>query len=167
RRRVDSGEDFAAGGLHIGVETLVPPLCRAVRLVCLGKHGRRAVSCLLRLESRALTRLDETLRRLPPRSEIADFTIEVLRARGGRFSLLLVEFELLLTAVDVELASVRILADRGRAAVGVRLLHPKPAERRFRGGQSGCGARFALSRIGKPRAGGLDPRRQPALAAAA
>ena len=155
-RRVDHGEDLAASGLHVRIQSLDLTLRRAVRLVGLGQHGRRLVARPLGLGRGGLARFDEKARRRPPRTEIADFSLDVPGARGQRLSVLAVEFELLLAAVDIELASVRLLAHGRRAAVGLRLLDPKPAERRFGGGQSGGRGGFALARLRQTRAGSLD-----------
>ena len=57
-----------------------------------------------------------------------------------------VEFLLLLPAVDVQLARVRVLANRRRAAVRLGLLDAQPPEIGFDFRQTRRGGRLALAR---------------------
>ena len=77
-------------------------------------------------------------------------------ARGERRNLLAVEFNLLLTPVDVELAGVDRLAGAGRLGFGLDQRHANTAEIRLCLGHRGRRGRLALARVREARAQRFD-----------
>src|SRR5688572_25265165 len=75
-----------------------------------------------------------------------------------------VEFLLLLAPVDIQLAGVRGLADPRRAAVGLGLFDPQPAEIRFDFRDTGAGGPFAFACGSEPRSRRLDEPGQLTIA---
>jgi len=85
---------------------------------------------------------------------------DLARTRRQRLGLVAVELLLLLAAIDVELAGVRVLANLRRALVAFRLLDAQPREVRLDLGQPAGGGGFALARVGQPGRRGVDALRE-------
>ncbi len=110
-------------------------------------------------------RLHRQARRLATGIEIANLGLDLGAANGERFSLMAIEFELLLPAIDVELARVRVFAYRRCAVVGLGLRQAQAPQLCFDFGKTRRSGRLALARQTERRARAFDARRQLAILA--
>src|SRR3954471_17975682 len=145
RRRVDDGEHLAACRLDVGLEPLDFAVARLVRVGRGGQRLRRAIALGVRVDGRLAPRCERDLRRLAPRLERGQLRGNGRRARLERAHLLAVELELLLLAVDAQLARVRRFARRGRAGVSLDKLDAQPTEVVFHSGDARRRNRLALA----------------------
>jgi hypothetical protein len=136
----------------------------------------RIVAVALGARRGGAARLEREARRLAPRLEILDFLVDVGGASRQTRGLLLAELLLVLARGEVQLAGVRVLAQRRGALIGLGQLDPQPGEIRFELGEPRRGRRLPLARLREPRAGrlrwprparGSGARRAPSPTAAA
>ena len=136
-RRVDRRKDFAARGFDVGLEPFDAAMRRliGVRFGC--NRRRRAIALQPRFDGRGAPCRERRTRRFAPRIEQFELSGHRRRAILHRLNLLAVERNLLLLAVDGQLAGMRRLASRRRARLGLDELDPHAPEGRFDLGDAG------------------------------
>src|SRR5688572_19931209 len=149
RHRVQRGEDFRPGGFNVALETLDLALRPGQFLLRGCGHGVRFVAGLYRFDDGLTPRFERDARRLAPCLQVTNFIGNLGRPYDQRLGLVTVELLLLLPAVDVELARVRVFADLRRSVVGFGLLDAKPRQVRFHFANPGQRRALALPRLGK------------------
>ena len=156
RRRVDRREHFAAGGLDVAL----PPLDRPLPL------GQGPLGVLLPRERR-IALDDAPAVRLPLRRQLFVHRIAarleghergspLLQRRRELGGALPAEIDLLLASLDLQLAAMRRLADRGRLPVGLRQLDPQALAIALQPGQRGGGSPLARPRLVQAPLRGVD-----------
>ncbi len=163
RRRVRRSEQIAANLFDAPFESFDLRLRLRVLRAGGGHHIASLVSRPLDLDRGFTARLELQPCGLAPRLELLDFGGDIPSAAVERFDLLSIEFLLLLPQVDVELASVCVLADSCGAPVGLSLLDAQACEGRFDLGKMRLRRRLALSGDGEPPSGRFDRAGQVAI----
>ena len=131
RRGVDGREHLAPRRLDVGLEPFDLAVRRIVRLRAGREHRRRAVALDVGVGRRHPPRLERGTSRLTSRVERLRLGHDGRDARVVRPRLFLVERDLLLLAIDGELARVGGLARRGGLRLGLDQLDAQPAQIRF------------------------------------
>src|SRR5439155_7979753 len=95
--------------------------------------------------------------------EIRNFSRDLARPRCQRCRLLAIELELLLPAIQLELTSVRVFADRPCVRVGFGLLDSQASKRCLHFSAVAGRRRFALAGVRQPTARAVDAVLQLAI----
>ena len=150
RRGVDRREHFAPGGFDVGLEPLDLAVGRVVGARAGGQHRRRAIALGIGGHRRGAPRLERRAGRLAARVERLGLGHDRRDARLERARLLAVERDLLLLAVDGELAGVSGFARGRRARFRLDQLDPQPAQVGFDIGDLRRRGRLARPRFRQP-----------------
>ena len=162
---VDHGIDFRARGLNRGLGAFDRLLRSGVFRRRRGGIPRRRVARLFCIDRRRPARLERQSFRLAPLGQRRMLDRELGAARLQHLGLLGVERDLLLAAIDLELAAVRGLPHTGGSRFRGRQLDTQATQVVLDFGEAGGRSHFLLTRAGEPRPRRLDDFAEHAVAA--
>ena len=160
RGRIDRGKHFAPGGLDVSLETLDGTMSRFVCVRIVGECLFRSIALESSVGGSASAGREQGLGGLAPRFQNLEFRGYHGLSGIERLNLLAIEGDLLLLAVDRQLARVGRVARRRCAGFRLDELDPQPSEVGLDLGNPGGRRRISLTCRCYPSARGFDGFRQ-------